>query len=195
LFAESEKAGGIAETAEWRKTQQSPRKSVWRGRVTLRWDRLPESIEPRGSTAPALYAALLKHFVGGRQATYGELTFFGDTRYSPRGRAVRTVLDRAAERLFRAALKMPADVYEGPAMNHSYHEMIIGHGGCFSTIVAAEDGVQADYHRAQILATQMALAERGRAVVSITLRDLGDGSLTALDEFFRQATTLIRQAK
>ena len=80
---------------------------------------------------------------------------------------------------------MPADVYEGPAMNHSYHEMIIGHGGCFSTIVFAESTCHADYHQAQFLATQMALAERGRAVVSITLRDLEEASLRALDEFFR----------
>jgi len=124
----------------------------------------------------------------------GEITFFGDTRYSAKGRAMRTVLDRAGEQLFRAALKMPVDVYEGPAMNHSYHEMIIGHGGCFSTILA-EETEGADYHRAQYLATQMALAERGRAVVSITLRDLGDASLRALDEFFRQAAMLIRRAK
>jgi hypothetical protein len=195
LYAESERAGGIAKTKEWRQTEDSSRKSVWRGRVTLRWDRLPESVQVEAATAPALYAALLKHFTVDRQATYGELTFFGDTRYSACGRALRNVLDRAAERLFRAALKMPVDVYEGPAMNHSYHEMIIGHGGCFSTIVVAESDRQADYHRAQYLATQMALAERGRVVVSITLRDLEDPSLRALDEFFRQATTHIRQAK
>jgi glucose-6-phosphate isomerase len=187
LFAESERAGGIGKTKEWRQTEDTPRKSVWRGRVTLRWDRLPAAIKVGETTAPALYAALVKHFTTDRQTTYGELTFFGDTRYSARGRAVRAVLDRAAERLFRARLKMPADVYEGPAMNHSYHEMIIGHGGCFSTIVVAEGGEKADYHRAQYLATQMALAERGRAVVSITLRDLEDRSLSALDEFFRQA--------
>ena len=195
LFAESERVGGIAKTKEWRQTEDSSRKLVWRGRITLRWDRLPEKLEIEGTTAPALYAALLKHFTTDRQVTYGELTFFGDTRYSSCGRAVRTVLDRAGERLFRAGLKMPVDVYEGPAMNHSYHEMIIGHGGCFSTIVTAEGNGQADYHRAQYLATQMALAERGRAVVSITLRDLEDGSLRALDEFFRQATTKIRQTK
>jgi glucose-6-phosphate isomerase len=195
LFAESERAGGIAKTKEWRQTEETPRKSVWRGRVTLRWDRLPEAIQPQGATAPALYASLVKHFTCDRKATYGELTFFGDTRYSPRGKAVRTVLDRAAERLFHARLKMPADVYEGPAMNHSYHEMIIGHGGCFSTIVVTESGEKADYHHAQSLATQMALAERGRAVVSIALRDMEDGSLRALDEFFRQAATLIRQSK
>jgi len=195
LYAESERAGGIAKTKEWRETEDTPSKSVWRGRVTLRWDRLPETIPAQGATAPALYAALVKHFTGDRQATYGELTFFGDTRYSARGRAVRTVLERAADGLFHARLKMPADVYEGPAMNHSYHEMIIGHGGCFSTIVVAGSGEKADYHRAQYLATQMALAERGRAVVSLTLRDLEDASLGALDEFFRQAATLIGQAK
>jgi hypothetical protein len=195
LFAESERAHGIAKTKAWRQTEDTPRKSVWRGRVTLRWDRLPEAIQPQGATAPASYAALVKHFIADGQATYAELTFFGDTRYSVPGRAVRAVLDRAGERLFRARLKIPADIYEGPAMNHSYHEMIIGHGGCFSTIVTAESKHPADYHRAQYLATQMALAERGRAVVSITLRDLEEGSLRALDEFFRQAATLLRASK
>lgn len=194
LFAEFERAGGIAKTKEWKRTEETERKSVWRGRVTLRWDRLPEGVQPEGATAPALYASLVQGFTNA-QVSYGELTFFGDTRYSAQGRAVRTVLDRAGERIFRAGLKMPVDVYEGPAMNHSYHEMIIGHGGCFSTIVVAETAQKADYHRAQYLATQMALAERGRAVVSITLRDLEDGSLRALDEFFRQAATLIRRTK
>jgi hypothetical protein len=33
----------------------------------------------------------------------------------------------------------------------------------------------------------MALAQRGRDVVSITLKDLEESSLAALDEFFRQA--------
>ncbi len=195
LHFESERSGGVAKTKEWRRTEESPRKSVWRGRVTLRWDRLPPSAEVEGTTAPAVYAALLKQFACDARVTYGELTFFGDTRYSAGGRAVRTALDRAAELLFRARLRMPADVYEGPAMNHSYHEMIIGHGGCFSTILSTENKGHADYHQAQYLATQMALAERGRAVVSITLRDLEDASLRALDEFFRQAATHIRQAK
>ncbi len=56
---------------------------------------------------------------------------------------------------------MPADVYEGPAMNHSFHEMIIGFGGGFSTVAITEQqasiphlGYKADYHRAQWLATQ-----------------------------------------
>jgi hypothetical protein len=122
------------------------------------------------------------------------LTFFGDTRYSARGRALRTRLNRAAESLFRSKLKMPVDVYEGPAMNHSYHEMIIGHGKCFSTVLisdASEEiasiGYTAGYHRAQFLATTMALAQRQRPVVAIALRDMEEATFSALDEFFRQA--------
>jgi hypothetical protein len=80
-------------------------------------------------------------------------------------------------------------------MNHSYHEMIIGHGKCFSTILIADHDDPADYHRAQFLATQMALAERGRPVVSLTLRDREDASLRALEEFFRQAATNVRARK
>jgi glucose-6-phosphate isomerase len=191
---------GIVTTRDWRRFVNSERCAVWRGRVTLHWDRLQADVEPIGCTAapvaaPALYASLLRRCISDRSCEYGELTFFGDTRYSPRGRAVRAVLDRAAESLFRGACKIPVDVYEGPAMNHSYHEMIIGYGKCFSTILIADPGEPADYHCAQFLATQMALAERGRAVVSITLRDLEEGSLRALDEFFRQAATHMRASK
>jgi hypothetical protein len=192
LYSEAQRVGGIAKTKEWRRFLDTARAAVWRGRVTLRWDRLPAGGEPEAATAPALYAALLQRVVADRTCEYGELTFFGDTRYSARGRALRTVLDRAAETLFRAALKIPADVYEGPAMNHSYHEMIIGYGKCFSTILITEPDQPADYHCAQFMATQMALAERGRQVVSIHLRDLEDASLRALDEFFRQAATWLR---
>jgi hypothetical protein len=192
LHSEAQRMGGITKTKEGRRSTDSTRSSVWRGRVTLRWDRLPAACEPTGATAPAQYAELLCGALKDRACEYGELTFFGDTRYSAGGRSARAVLDRAAERLFRAACKIPADVYEGPAMNHSYHEMIIGYGKCFSTVLLAGPGDPADYHGSQFLATQMALAERGRAVVSIVLRDLEEGSLRALDEFFRQAATHVR---
>src|SRR5439155_24652978 len=162
-----------------------------RGRIAFRWDRLARAIEPAGATAPALYASILRSLAATRDIEYGELTFFGDTRYSPRGRAVRAVLERAAEILYRARLKMPADVYEGPAMNHSYHEMIIGHGKCFSTVLISEKqdrmaaaGYLPDYHVTQFLATKLALESRGRAVVAITLKDLSDRSRAALDDFF-----------
>jgi hypothetical protein len=146
-----------------------------------------------GSSAPEIYAALLGGRAGDRSIEYGELTFFGDTRYAPEGKALRRVLEKCGDVLFRKRLKMPVDIYEGPAMNHSYHEMIIGHGRCFSTVLISADaaeipeaGYTADYHRAQFLATQMALSQRKRPVVAITLRDLQDRSLAALEEFFRQ---------
>jgi len=190
LYAEAQRAGGIAKTKEWRRYRESRRSAVWRGRVTLCWEYLDE--DPSAATAPAIYASLLRQLSSNGRIDYGELTFFGDTRYSPRGRALRTVLDHAAERVFRAGLKMPVDVYEGPAMNHSYHEMIIGSGKCFSTILFASPDDVPDYHGAQFLATQIALAERGRAVVSITLRDLESATLAALEEFFRQAATHVK---
>lgn len=191
LHAEARRAGGITKLREWREVSRS---AAWRGRVTLAWDRLAGA-EGDGTTAPAIYASLVRQFAGDGRIEYGELTFFGDMRYSARGRAVRTVLDRAAERIFRAGLKMPADVYEGPAMNHSYHEMIIGCGKCFSTILIAGLAKGADYHGAQFLATQIALAERGRTVVSITLKDLENATIAALDEFFAQAAKYLKGRK
>ena len=112
-------------------------------------------------------------------------------RYQPAGKRLRVTLERAGETVFRSRLKMPVDVYEGPAMNHSYHEMIIGYGRGFSTDLLSEKQeiirrmqYDADYHRAQWLATQRALAERGRAVVGLTVRDLSDASRQTVREFF-----------
>jgi glucose-6-phosphate isomerase len=199
LHAESQKLGGIEKTQEWTRMQGSPRRVKWRNALTLYYDRLPENVNVQGDSAPAVYAAILKGLAAERSMQYGELTFFGDTRYGIQGRAVRKTLDRAAERVFRSVLKMPADVYEGPAMNHSYHEMIIGHGKALSTVLLSEKaeriaaaGYTADYHRAQFLATQMALAERGRFVVAITLKDLEQTTLAALDEFFHQVSVLLK---
>jgi hypothetical protein len=172
--------GRIAKAKASEKALESTHRTTWRGCVTLRTDHFP----PAPGAAPAVFAGL----VSASGTEYGELTFFGDTRYDARGRAARLVLDRAAEQLFRRRLKQPVDVYEGPAMNHSYHEMIIGHGRCFSTIIIADtrdpDGA---YHRAQFLATEQALAERCRSVVAIHLKDLSERTLKALDEFFREA--------
>jgi hypothetical protein len=200
LHTESQKAGGIEKTSEWSRLQSSPRRVKFRGAVTLYFDHLPADVcTSCESSAPAIYAAALRSLADSRRIEYGELTFFGDTRYSASGRAVRKVLDHAGERLYHAGLKMPVDIYEGPAMNHSYHEMIIGHGRCFSTILLSEKAERiaiadytADYHRAQFLATQMALAERGRYVVALTLKDLDAASLTALDDFFKQAAQALR---
>ena len=191
IYDAAVRAGGIEKTAEWRAMLASPNQAKWRG-ITLRWDRLPASVAVEGKDAPSIYAGLLKSFAKDRTIEYGELTWFGDTRYSRGGQAARKILDRAGERVFRAGLKLPVDIYEGPAMNHSYHEMIIGHGRCFSTVFLTEKaekipaaGYSADYHRAQFLATQMALAQRGRPVVSITVKDTEETSLRTLDEFFK----------
>jgi hypothetical protein len=193
LHASAEKLGGVEKTREWQKMRNSPRQAAWRGRITLFYDRIPAP-DPCPAAAPEIYAALLKKMHASREIEYGEMTFFGDTRYSVQGRALRTRLNRAGESLFRSRLKMPVDLYEGPAMNHSYHEMIIGHGKCFSTILISDApeqiasmGCTADYHRAQFLATLMALAQRQRPVLAIVLRDLESATLAALEEFFNQA--------
>lgn len=201
LHAEAREAGGIESTPEWRAFEESPRQAKWRGSVTLRWDRLNGVDIAPNATAPAVYAGLLKSHFDSRQAEYAELSFFGDTRYALGGRSVRTALDRAADLVFRASrLHAPVDVYEGPAMNHSYHEMIIGHGRCFSTVLLSEAGETIPaagytpaYHRAQFLATQIALAERRRPVVSITLKNLDERSLAALAEFFAQSAKHLKE--
>ena len=79
-------------------------------------------------------------------------------------------------------------------MNHSYHEMIIGHGRALSCIVFSEKSriyqvARADpmYHRAQILGTLAALERRGRFAVAISLRDTDEETLQALEEFFTTA--------
>jgi glucose-6-phosphate isomerase len=202
LHGEAVKAGGIEKTKEWRKMAESPCHSRFRMCVTLRYDRLPGAESMPRRRASEVYAALLGALASARKVDYGELTFFGDTRYSPQGRALRKILDRAGEELFRARLKMPVDVYEGPAMNHSYHEMIIGRGRCFSTVLISEKLERtpempggATYHRAQYLATQMALAEKGCPVVSITLGDLSDATLAALEAFFHEAAAALKNAR
>lgn len=202
IYAESKKAGGIEKTQAWRSLESSQRRATWRGAITLHYDRLHAGVDPDGRDAPRLYASFVKHLWASRQIQYAELTFFGDTRYSPRGRQMRRRLERAAEKLFRSRLKTPVDVYEGPAMNHSYHEMIIGHGRCFSSVLISEKqeqlpaaGYTSDYHRAQFLATLIALEEKGRPVVAITVKDLEDDTLDKLDEFFHQAASALKANK
>jgi hypothetical protein len=192
LHQEAGKAGGIGKTKSWAAMTRSPRQAKWRGALTLYHDQI--SGVPVGGDAPQIYGSILRQLARARRIEYGELTFFGDTRYNPQGRLLRKALERGAERLFRSRLKMPVDIYEGPAMNHSYHEMIIGHGRCFSTVLLSEKQEQMaaadytpDYHLAQFLATKLALEQRKRPVVAITLKDLSERSLSILEDFFKQA--------
>ena len=202
LYQNSVFQGGISNTAEWKWLRESPRQLRWRSGVVLHYDRLPCGFQLDGRDAASAYAALVHQLAVAGVVECGDLTFFGDTRYNESGRKLRRVLDRAASQLFRDGLRMPADVSEGPAMNHSCHEMAAGHGRCLSTILISEKaesipgvGYTADYHRAGFLAAQMALEQRGRLVVPITLRDLGESSLKALDEFFHEAAAQIRRSR
>src|SRR5579872_1245408 len=115
LHAEARQNGGIQKTAAWREFQSGRIK--WRNGISL-YGHLAFS---PGMSAPQVYAASLMVSREWKKVEYGELTFFGDTRYNPQGRLLRRSLDRAADRLFRRKLRIPVDVYEGPAMNHSYH--------------------------------------------------------------------------
>jgi glucose-6-phosphate isomerase len=130
---------------------------------------------------PKKFAGQIKHLASKRLIEYGEFTWFGDTRYSEDGIAMRQLLNRAADLTFRSRLKMPVDVYEGPAMNHSYHEMIIGHGKCFSLVLAARKPshfavahYDPGYHLAQFLATKQALERRNRQVLAFLVDDLDE---------------------
>jgi len=197
IVSEADRRGGIEATEAWRRFSAPGATIPYRGGLSLHCGFL--AAPPSRGSAPQVYANLLRGAVCSGAADTAELTFFGDTRYSTGGRTLLRLLDRSAERVFRSRLRMPVDIYEGPAMNHSYHEMIIGHGKCFSTILipAAQHSIESigytsDYHRAQFLATQMALAERGRLVVALRIRDLGSSSLDTLDEFFRQVATCLK---
>ncbi|HYZ87523.1 MAG TPA: hypothetical protein VE621_24115, partial [Bryobacteraceae bacterium] len=198
IFNQACERGSIEQSDAWQALMAGKRYRHKSG-VTLHCHNLPAELLPPDGDAASAYAHILKTLVHSGQIGYGELTFFGDTRYNPRGKAIRKVLDRAGDRVFRAAMKMPVDVYEGPAMNHSYHEMIIGHGHCFSTVLLSEKSEKLsqlnyppDYHRAQFLATQIALAQRRRHVVALVLKDLEESTQDALDSFFHEVAGKLR---
>lgn len=178
--------------AEWKRLTGGHR-AGFRGLIALYSARAVQSTD-----AAAVFAQLCLSRFGSRRCEYGELTFFGDTRYSEPGRAVRKAMDRGADWIFREALKAPCDVYEGPAMNHSYHEMVIGHGRCLSAVIFSEKqeqipeaGYDANYHRAQFLATKLALEQRNREVVAIVLKDLSEKSIAVLEAFFKQVYSIL----
>ncbi len=176
IFAEAREKGSAMKTAAWLKLEKDSQH--WRGILNL---------------SPAEYAKRLSR----SRARYAELTYFGDLRYTREGQAIRALLDRAATNLFRTRAKIPVDVYEGPAMNHSYHEMIIGHGHCVSTVIISARptrmpalNYEPDYHVAQFLATKAALERRGREVIALTIKDTSEESLAALDDFFLEVAAI-----
>ena len=204
VYQRAQKLGTIERTKEWRALIRSRYRVAAPGGLILYYDSLvaagllpPEDLPRPRSAAAEIFARAIQKLHEEKKVEYAELTFYGDTRYRAEGRRLRALLETAAAAAFGACLGMWADVYEGPAMNHSYHEMIIGHGRCFSTVLltrrqAALPAIgnalwaRADYHQAQWLATKLALERRGRAVVAITFPDLGAASQRALAAFFRQ---------
>ena len=202
LYRRSQKAGGVEKCEDWKKVMASPRRMKHRNCVTLHYEGLDLGFDDAKLDAPSLYAAIVKKLLTEDRIQYSELTFYGDSRYSPRGRAAMKALRRSAEGFYRARLKMPVDVYEGPAVNHSYHEMIIGHGRCLSTVIVPEKperfaaaGYTGQYHLSQFLGTRLALAQRGRAVIAITLKDLEEASIVSLEDLFRQAGVALKSIK
>jgi len=203
---EATERGGIEKTDAWKGRMESPHRIRWARGLSVGFDSLVdlglldvESLSNGNRNAVAVYAAALDALEAQGKISYGELTFFGDTRYDEDGKKLLAVLKKAGGSLFRSQLKMPVDVYEGPAMNHSFHEMIIGYGRGFSTVILSEKqssirkvAYRSDYHRAQWLATEAALADRGRAVVTLTVRDLSERSLEPLAEFFKEAARRIK---
>jgi len=175
------------------------------GGITLYYDSLIDAglltaaeLGPPRAGAAEILARALGRLRERKQIEYLELTFYGDTRYRAEGRALAKTL-RARGAALGGKLGMLADVYEGPAMNHSYHEMIIGHGRCFSIVMLARRQAairsldyRPDYHKAQWLATKLALAERGRAVVAVTLPSVEAASRRALAAFCGQVARRLR---
>jgi glucose-6-phosphate isomerase len=199
LHQEAGRAGGPMQTEAWRAMTTSPRRMEWRRRVRVYFDGIESELPAHD--AAAAYAAVVRELVTARRVEYGEMTFYGDTRFDPSGRALRAILERAGSRVFRRALRLPVDVYEGPAVNHSYHEMIIGHGRCVSTVLVSAMhrpitpiGYAADYHLCQFLATKLALTERRRPVIAIVLKDLTAATREATDAFFVAVARHLRGA-
>lgn len=200
IHEESTNAGGIDKTAIWKSYTKSKRRLTWLGGLSIQFDGLLElgliderDIKQQNGNAPIVLAGVLSELVRQNAVSYGELTFFGDMRYGSTGKRLQRVLHSAADSIFRTRLKMPADVYEGPAMNHSYHEMIIGHGGAVSIVILPEKGTSIpklkytpDYHRAQWIATQQALRKRGRAVIGLMIRDASETSVETLSRFLAE---------
>ncbi len=202
LYQRSRKIGGVEKSEEWRAMVTSPRRVKHRNCVTLYYDTVDIDLDTGVLDAPATYATIVKTLVAGEHIDYAELAFFGDTRYSQRGRSLLKALHRSAERLYRSRLKMPADVYEGPATDHSDQKTVADAGRSLSTLILSEKQERlarvdytAQHHLAQFVATRLALAGRGRAVLVLTIKDLEEPSLTSLEDFFRQAATSLKSVK
>lgn len=209
IYDEARKTGSIEKTKAWKAFEKSPWRLKWIGGLSIDLSGLAklalvhaDDLEVENGNAPAVLAAVLERLRADGAAEYGELTYFGDTRYDEAGKKTLRALDDAADQIFRSRLKMPADVYEGPAMNHSYHEMIIGWGRGVSIVALSEAETtfkrveyRSDYHRAQWLATQRALTDRKRPVIALTIREPNEAGIQMLREFFAETAKRIKRLR
>lgn len=204
---QTQQKGNIDRTDAWRSVMKADTRLKWIGGLSVDFGPLlhlglltEQDLKDCHNNPTEVYARAVESLRQAKKISYAELTYFGDTRYQSTGSHVLKTLDEAADVLFRSRLKMPVDVYEGPAMNHSFHEMIIGFGHGFSTVVISEQqasipelGYKADYHRAQWLATLKALEDRKRAVVALTIKDTSEKSAKTLKAFFAETAKRVRR--
>lgn len=200
LLEEPKPGSGMDRTSAWQTMTSSPRRARHRDSLKLFWHLLEMDIDTKGMDAPMLYAAFVKQLTTSRSVDQAELTYFGDTRYSSRGKALLKALHRSAERVYRSRLKMAVDVCEGPVMSATCLASNLKRRNCFATLILSEKieklaaaGHNANYHVAQFLATQRLLADRGSPSVVITLKDLEEPSIASLEDFFRQVATSLRK--
>ncbi len=200
LLEEPKTTSGMERSSEWQLMTTSPRRTRHRDSLRLFWHLLKFDVDATGLDAPAVYAAVLKHLLSNGSIDQAEFTFFGDTLYAPRGKAMLKALHRSAERVFRSRLKMAVDIREGPAMSAARLATSRKRGTCLTTLLLSEKaekvagaGHNANCHVAQFLATQRVLADRGYPVMAIILKDLEEPSITALEDFFRQVATSFRK--
>ena len=77
LYADAQRSGGIVKSKSWVAFMESTSQARWRGNVVLHYDRLALPDLDAASTAPAIYAAILRSLFSDRSAEYGELTSGG----------------------------------------------------------------------------------------------------------------------
>ncbi len=196
LLEDAERAGGTEKGKAWREMVTSPHRARHRGLVNLYYDGPNTGIQPDVMDAPTVFATIVKNILAERNVECAEMIYFGDTRYCARGRAVLKVLQRSAERLFRSRLKLAVDVCEGPPAGPPPS------GKCLAVLLLNEKAERlpaadfnARHHQALFLAARLDLAKRGRNVVAVTIKDLDEGTIGALEDFFRQATAALRGVK
>lgn len=156
------------------------------------WEGLRSAKKWRGAISPETPESLANTLRDGaerRKFSFGEMTFFGDMRYSEDGKLFRKALETGGQRLFRVKLKMPVDINEGPAMSR---------GDGFSILIIAEEqgrystaNYDGDYNVVQFLAARAALERKRRMARAILVKDLSAESIAALEAFFSETAALL----